>query len=429
MSSLHLYLIRKWEGVATQLKSHGRSFLTTYAMKAVKKQIGRLRSHIASGDSSQARSDIPNMQPSAIPSDSNTFQTQSKDTGALALETQHIDSYTHEELVSSPVSQALEPRSGDSSIPNVQTKTSDITDVMQHVDPDLMKKFGRFRILIVGRANAGKTTVLQRICNSTEDPEIYDDQGRMDDFVIRGSTERGLHDINHEMVFKSNQKFVFHDSAGFEAGRKDEFEKMKNFITERANTTLLKRRIHAIWYCIPMDQFHRAVTFAEEKFFGECDTRKVPVVVLFTKWDALVIQAFQPEDLLLPLEDQLLRQRKCAEEAFTKRDVWADLCKMEFPPQAFVQLENMDTSDTGCNILLEQTAAALDDKSLQMLLITAQEKNIQLCIQYAVRYALVPYVELRTTSKKVLDLAKALASWFPHTEVKFYTAIILKPKI
>ena len=26
-------------------------------------------------------------------------------------------------------------------------------------------------------------------------------------------------------------------------------------------------------YCIPMDQIHRAVTVAEEKFFGDCDTR------------------------------------------------------------------------------------------------------------------------------------------------------------
>ena len=26
-------------------------------------------------------------------------------------------------------------------------------------------------------------------------------------------------------------------------------------------------------YCIPMDQIHRAVTVAEERFFGECDTR------------------------------------------------------------------------------------------------------------------------------------------------------------
>ena len=42
---------------------------------------------------------------------------------------------------------------------------------------NLREKFGRFRILIVGRANAGKTTILQRICNTTETPEIYDGKG------------------------------------------------------------------------------------------------------------------------------------------------------------------------------------------------------------------------------------------------------------
>ena len=43
---------------------------------------------------------------------------------------------------------------------------------------DLRERFGRFRILVIGRANAGKTTILKKICDSTEDPEIYDDQGR-----------------------------------------------------------------------------------------------------------------------------------------------------------------------------------------------------------------------------------------------------------
>ena len=42
---------------------------------------------------------------------------------------------------------------------------------------DIKKKFGRFRILVIGRANAGKTTILKKICDSTENPEIYDDKG------------------------------------------------------------------------------------------------------------------------------------------------------------------------------------------------------------------------------------------------------------
>jgi len=30
-----------------------------------------------------------------------------------------------------------------------------------------------FRVLIMGRANAGKTTILQRVCDTTESPVIY----------------------------------------------------------------------------------------------------------------------------------------------------------------------------------------------------------------------------------------------------------------
>ena len=31
----------------------------------------------------------------------------------------------------------------------------------------------KFRVLIIGRANAGKTTILQRVCNTTDSPKIY----------------------------------------------------------------------------------------------------------------------------------------------------------------------------------------------------------------------------------------------------------------
>jgi GTPase SAR1 family protein len=35
----------------------------------------------------------------------------------------------------------------------------------------------RFRVLVIGRANAGKTTILQKVCNTTEKPEIFDSEG------------------------------------------------------------------------------------------------------------------------------------------------------------------------------------------------------------------------------------------------------------
>ena len=57
---------------------------------------------------------------------------------------------------------------------------------------NLRERFGRFRILVVGRANAGKTTILKKICNSIEDPEIYDDQGRRVWFPFQFRSHQGL---------------------------------------------------------------------------------------------------------------------------------------------------------------------------------------------------------------------------------------------
>ncbi|KAJ8581936.1 hypothetical protein M405DRAFT_776961, partial [Rhizopogon salebrosus TDB-379] len=125
---------------------------------------------------------------------------------------------------------------------------------------DVRKKFVRFRILVVGRANAGKTTLLQKVCNTTEKPLIFDGEGNeIDADVVKSSVDRGYHDISNELIFRSNPGFVFHDSCGFEAGGVDEFKKMKEFVSERASTRRLNERIHAIWYCIPMDEYHRAI--------------------------------------------------------------------------------------------------------------------------------------------------------------------------
>ncbi|KAG1884677.1 hypothetical protein F4604DRAFT_1731533, partial [Suillus subluteus] len=47
------------------------------------------------------------------------------------------------------------------------------------MDPSrIREKIGRFRILVIGRANAGKTTILQRVCNTRDKPEIYDGAGK-----------------------------------------------------------------------------------------------------------------------------------------------------------------------------------------------------------------------------------------------------------
>ena len=35
-----------------------------------------------------------------------------------------------------------------------------------------------FRVLIIGRANSGKTTILKKVCQTTDEPRIYDSGGK-----------------------------------------------------------------------------------------------------------------------------------------------------------------------------------------------------------------------------------------------------------
>lgn len=43
---------------------------------------------------------------------------------------------------------------------------------------DVRRQCGRFRVLIIGRANAGKTTILNSVCGTKKDPVIYDSTGK-----------------------------------------------------------------------------------------------------------------------------------------------------------------------------------------------------------------------------------------------------------
>ncbi|KAG1833012.1 hypothetical protein EV424DRAFT_1011566 [Suillus variegatus] len=154
------------------------------------------------------------------------------------------------------------------------------------------KKIGRFRILVIGRASAGNTTVLSRVCNTPENPTIYS-----------AGKKRG------EMVFKSNPGFVFHDSRG---GGGSEFEKVKAFIEGRSEKTKIENQLHAIWYCIPMDEASRSST--------QCDTGSVLSSII-------------------------------------SKDI-------RHSPKCHVCLPNMDKDDADCEPLIERTAGTLDDEVL-----------------------------------------------------------------
>ncbi|KIM56548.1 hypothetical protein SCLCIDRAFT_132244 [Scleroderma citrinum Foug A] len=266
------------------------------------------------------------------------------------------------------------------------------------------KYFKVFRILIMGRANAGKTTILQCVCATTERPKIFDGNGKKNPslVILADISQRGEHSIENELIFRSNPGFIFHDSCGFEAGSVDEFNKMRDFVLDRATTSRLKKRIHAIWqvhfvYCIPVTDYNRPIVAAERKFFQECDTKKgisscfyilVPVLVLLTKLDTLESNAYNElKNKGCSKERARELRSECAQQMLERLQVQiaSELGKTQFPPKNYVQLANMHENGADCGPLLEMTATALDEVALQLLLVSTQQTNLHLCIEWAVK--------------------------------------------
>ncbi|KAG6809341.1 hypothetical protein H0H87_011953 [Tephrocybe sp. NHM501043] len=109
-------------------------------------------------------------------------------------------------------------------------------------------QYTQFRILVIGRANAGKTTLLKRVCNTTDEPCIYDDKGEN---LLTDTIKRGIHDIDRPFSFANKPEYIFHDSPGFETGDEDQLKKVQEFIQKHAEATSVDDQLHAIW-CIPL---------------------------------------------------------------------------------------------------------------------------------------------------------------------------------
>ncbi|KAJ7241763.1 hypothetical protein C8J57DRAFT_72763 [Mycena rebaudengoi] len=271
---------------------------------------------------------------------------------------------------------------------------------------DLRSQCKHFRILVIGRANAGKTTLLKKVCNSIENPMIFSPSDKkIEASVIEGSAERGLHDIENQLIFKSNPQFIFHDTRGFESGSVAETEKVKAFIAGCAGSGTLADQLHAIWYCLPTDT-NRPLLAADEQFFNTDVTGKVPVIAIFTMFDGLITEAFtQLKGGGLNRKEAKDGQIKQAQEMLTTKFV-KPLMSTSYPPTDHVQLDDMRVEANNCNELIETTANALSDDTLQLLFVSVQQNNINLSIHYAVNKAL----EKTNTG----DIMRTTLAYFPH---------------
>ncbi|KDQ12609.1 hypothetical protein BOTBODRAFT_176292 [Botryobasidium botryosum FD-172 SS1] len=234
----------------------------------------------------------------------------------------------------------------------------------------------------MGKANAGKTTILQAVCGTREAPQIGAKKS-----ILSPTSLRGIHNIEYELRFRSNPGFVFHDSRGFEAGSTEELEMVRAFIKSRTAERSVDKQLHAIWFCLPTDHDARMITAAELDFFQRCDTGKVPVIAIFTKFDSLDGQAYQElrREGFEHSEAQKGAPRR-ANEQFECVHL-SRILKQRYPPKRELRIRNMHEVDRHevaikrtVTELLEKTSDALDTDALKLLLATIQNNNVELCM-------------------------------------------------
>ena len=68
----------------------------------------------------------------------------------------------------------------------------------------IRKKVDHFRVLVIGRANAGKTTILQKVCNTSDKPEIFDSKGNK----VRLHCANDRHNADVPVIIRSTHHWL-----------------------------------------------------------------------------------------------------------------------------------------------------------------------------------------------------------------------------
>ncbi|KAJ8591658.1 hypothetical protein M405DRAFT_788563 [Rhizopogon salebrosus TDB-379] len=147
------------------------------------------------------------------------------------------------------------------------------TDHIFHICP-------RFRILVIGKSGIGKSSLIHHAFGVEN--------------ALASNLARGEVNIDTEFVSSQNNRFVLHDSKGFEPGEEDNVNIVQQFFKRRGEMPDLKDRLHAVWLCFETPRTGgRLLETGTERFLKLRDDRglgTIPVIVVFTKYDELINQ-------------------------------------------------------------------------------------------------------------------------------------------
>ncbi|KAI6002596.1 hypothetical protein F5J12DRAFT_840014 [Pisolithus orientalis] len=104
----------------------------------------------------------------------------------------------------------------------------------------------------------------------------------------------GEADIKKELISPQNDRFVLHDSKGFEPGERNNYSDVKTFVENRKHQPHIKDQLHAVWLCFRTPLVHQGERLMEKS--AEILLREdmgvigdIPTIVVFTQYDRLLV--------------------------------------------------------------------------------------------------------------------------------------------
>ncbi|KAG2114996.1 hypothetical protein BD769DRAFT_1642260 [Suillus cothurnatus] len=158
--------------------------------------------------------------------------------------------------------------------------SSDGTLGLQPTTDEIFRNCPQFRILVIGKTGVGKSSLINYAFGVQNATASHNKPGEVS--------------IDQELISPQNNKFILHDSKGFEPGEEVNLEIVRGFINRRREMPGLKDQLHAVWLCfeIPCTGGRLLETGVEQFLTSkrEGELGDIPIVVVFTKYDKLLVQ-------------------------------------------------------------------------------------------------------------------------------------------
>ncbi|KAE9406896.1 hypothetical protein BT96DRAFT_875217 [Gymnopus androsaceus JB14] len=132
-------------------------------------------------------------------------------------------------------SSSSEPLAAVGSVSNAPEKFANVSQTVKEYCP-------RIRVLVMGRRNAGKTTLLKKMTNTV----FYGSLSHYGSLNHQPMTKT-VYTLSLDVHLCSDNDYVFHDSKGMEAGSSDELVVLREFIQRKRKMKALSQRLHVIW--------------------------------------------------------------------------------------------------------------------------------------------------------------------------------------